>query len=85
MLADKYGFKYQPQELYRPHTTDSGIHEAGWAIDLPVARLSAMGRKIIKQARADGFYVHDVDHGSGDHIHIEFNRNPDGSAKRGMV
>lgn len=74
-LAMRYGFRFQDNELWRPHTNDSGIHETGTAIDLPIDPSSALGRAIVVDARSRGYHVYDKPHGSGPHIHIETHRN----------
>jgi hypothetical protein len=80
-LARRYGLRYQNDELWRPKGKDSGIHEAGKAIDVPVDQNSPLGRRIIADAHARGFYTYTEPHGSGPHVHIETHRNPDGTPK----
>lgn len=70
---------------WRPMGTvagESGVHSTGYAMDMGIPRNTPVGQRVIQLARQMGYYVYDKEHGTGPHIHIEFNRNPDGSAKR---
>lgn len=59
------------------------MHGTGHAFDVPVDPKSQVGQAIIADAQARGYFVYYKPHGTGPHLHIETNRNPDGSAKRG--
>lgn len=85
-LANRYGIKFGPQSGYRPAGTikgETGVHSTWAARDVAVDPNTPLGQQIVADAHAAGFYTYTKNHGTGPHVHIEFNRNPDGSMKAG--
>lgn len=86
-VATTYGVRF-PREYgggWRPKGSvagETGVHSTGNAFDIPVDQNSKLGQQIAADLRGKGFYVYTKQHGTGPHLHVEIDRNPDGSAKR---
>lgn len=86
-LAQRYKFKYQPDELWRPAGTvkgETGIHADGDTFDIPVDPNTTQGKAIAARIRADGYYALTDHHASstGPHIHVEMKRNASGNPRQ---